>query len=75
MLWHQVPLMRWLVPRQRRCDEALLVINSTLDSLIAKSKRLVRAQLQILRIHLSIEYDLINLCIFLSSGQDASSKT
>ncbi len=34
-------LLRWLVPRQRRCQEALTIINGTLDSLIAKSKRLV----------------------------------
>ena len=37
-----VPLLRWLVPRQRRCQEALRLINATLDSLIAESKRLVR---------------------------------
>lgn len=36
-----IPLLRWLVPRQRRCQEALVIINSTLDSLIAKSKQLV----------------------------------
>ena len=36
-----VPLLRWLVPRQRRCQEALRLINATLDSLIAESKRLV----------------------------------
>ena len=38
-----VPLLRAVVPRQRRCTEALKVINSTLDGLIAKSQRLVRA--------------------------------
>jgi hypothetical protein len=59
VLWRQVPLLRWLVPRQRRCDEALLVINSTLDSLIAKSKRLVRAQIQSLKMHFSIKFDSI----------------
>ena len=32
-----VPLLRAIVPRQRRCTEALKVINSTLDGLIAKS--------------------------------------
>lgn len=34
-------LLRWLVPRQRRCQDALRLINTTLDSLIAESKRLV----------------------------------
>lgn len=36
-----VPLLRWIVPRQRRCMEALQVINVTLDELIAKCKALV----------------------------------
>ena len=38
-----VPLFRLIVPRQRRCQAALQTINRTLDSLIAKSKRVVRA--------------------------------
>lgn len=38
-----VPLFRLIVPRQRRCQEALRIINRTLDSLIAKSKRVVSA--------------------------------
>lgn len=43
------PLAYWnlpgatvLVPRQKRCQEALKVVNSTLDGLIAKCKALVR---------------------------------
>ena len=39
----KVPLFRLIVPRQRRCQEALRTINRTLDSLIAKSKRVVSA--------------------------------
>ena len=38
--WNFPPL-RWLVPRQRRNDEALAVISDTLDELIAKCKKLV----------------------------------
>ena len=38
-----VPLLRWLVPRQRRCTAALAVVNQALDALISKCKRLVRA--------------------------------
>jgi beta-ring hydroxylase len=39
----QVPLLRWLVPRQRRCTEAMQIVNTTLDQLISKCKRLVRS--------------------------------
>jgi beta-ring hydroxylase len=38
--WNFPPL-RYLVPRQRQCTEALAVINSSLDELIAKCKKLV----------------------------------
>ena len=37
-----IPLLRWLVPRQRRCLVALQVVNQTLNTLISKCKRLVR---------------------------------
>jgi hypothetical protein len=37
----KVPLLRWLVPRQRACTEALVVINNTLDGLISKCQQLV----------------------------------
>ncbi len=43
-----VPLFRLIVPRQRRCQEALKTINRTLDSLIAKSKRVVRNPIRLL---------------------------
>ena len=36
-----LPLMRLIVPRQRRCQAALATINCTLSGLIAKSKRVV----------------------------------
>ena len=36
-----LPLLRAVVPRQRRCQAALQTINRTLDSLITKSKRVV----------------------------------
>lgn len=35
------PPAKYLVPRQRKCTEALEVINETLDELIAKCKALV----------------------------------
>jgi beta-ring hydroxylase len=41
--WNVAPL-RWLVPRQRRNEAALEVIQVTLDDLIAQCKRLVRAR-------------------------------
>lgn len=40
----QVPLLRWLVPRQRRCTEAMVTVNATLDQLINKCKQLVRTR-------------------------------
>ncbi len=40
--WEFAPL-RYLVPRQRRCMDALAIISDTLDELIAKCKQLVRA--------------------------------
>ena len=36
-----VAALRAVVPRQRRCQAALRLINATLDSLIVQSKRLV----------------------------------
>ncbi|KAK9864574.1 hypothetical protein WJX84_006344 [Apatococcus fuscideae] len=38
--WNFAPL-RAIVPRQRRCTEALGIVNTTLDGLISKCKRLV----------------------------------
>ena len=40
-MFTQVPLLRWAVPRQRRCTEAMQIVNTTLDQLISKCKRLV----------------------------------
>ena len=37
-----LPLLRALVPRQRRCTEAMITVNATLDQLINKCKRLVQ---------------------------------
>lgn len=34
--------MRWIVPRQRACTDALVIVNDTLDELILECKRLVR---------------------------------
>ena len=36
-----LPGANQLIPRQKRCQEALLVVNNTLDGLIAKCKQLV----------------------------------
>ena len=41
-----VPLLRAIVPRQRRCTEALKIINATLDSLIQRCKDLVKEEEQ-----------------------------
>ena len=39
-----MPLLRAIVPRQRRCTEALQIINSTLDGLIQRCKDLVEEE-------------------------------
>lgn len=36
-----LPGASWVVPRQRRCREAMVTINRTLDGLIAKCQQLV----------------------------------
>ena len=41
-----VPLLRAIVPRQRRCTEALKIINATLDGLIQRCKDLVEEEEQ-----------------------------
>ena len=38
--WNFPPL-RWIVPRQRACTDALVIVNDTLDELILKCKQLV----------------------------------
>lgn len=42
LAYWNLPGAKTLVPRQKRCQEALLVVNSTLDELISKCKNLVR---------------------------------
>jgi hypothetical protein len=37
----KVPPLRWLVPRQKACQEALVVVNDTLNMLITRTKKLV----------------------------------
>lgn len=39
-----IPFIKWLVPRQRQCAEALEIISNTLDELIAKCRRLVEEE-------------------------------
>lgn len=41
-----IPLLRAIVPRQRRCTEALKIINATLDGLIQRCKDLVEEEEQ-----------------------------
>lgn len=43
-----LPLATAVVPRQRRCREAMATINSSLDGLIAKCQRLVGSPAQLL---------------------------
>ncbi|EIE27810.1 cytochrome P450 [Coccomyxa subellipsoidea C-169] len=70
----QLPLMMWLVPRQRQCVEALRIINTTLDSLIAKSKRLFDEEDQEFGEDYLSDKDPSILHFLLASGDEITSK-
>lgn len=71
--WNFPPL-RWLVPRQRRCQDALKVINETLDGLIAKCKALVEEEGADFGEDFLSERDPSILHFLLASGDEISSK-
>ncbi|KAK9820832.1 hypothetical protein WJX81_000578 [Elliptochloris bilobata] len=69
-----VPLLRWLVPRQRRCSAALGVVNQTLNTLISECKRLVEEEdAEFVEEFLSAADPSI-LHFLLASGEQISSK-
>lgn len=69
-----VPLLRWAVPRQRRCTAALATVNSTLDSLISKCKQLVAEEDQEFGEEFVGKQDPSILHFLLASGDEISSK-
>ncbi|MEW5298950.1 MAG: hypothetical protein WDW36_002019 [Sanguina aurantia] len=69
-----LPGAKSLVPRQKKCVEALLVVNKSLDDLIAKSKRLVEEEdVEFVEEFLS-KADPSILHFLLASGEQVSSK-
>lgn len=70
----KVPLLRWLVPRQRRCTEAMVTVNATLDQLIDKCKQLVETEDEEFSDDFVGERDPSILHFLLASGDQISSK-
>ncbi|MEW5313289.1 MAG: hypothetical protein WDW38_004870 [Sanguina aurantia] len=69
-----LPGAKTLVPRQKKCVEALLVVNKSLDDLIAKSKKLVEEEdVEFVEEFLS-KADPSILHFLLASGEQVSSK-
>lgn len=69
-----VPFLRWIVPRQRACTEALVLINDTLDELISKCKRLVEEEDEEFVEEFLSEADPSILHFLIASGDDITSK-
>ncbi|KAL4447666.1 hypothetical protein ABPG75_004885 [Micractinium tetrahymenae] len=71
--WNVAPL-RWIVPRQRRNMEALEIIQSTLDELIAKCKKLVEEEDEEFVEEFLSKADPSILHFLIASGDDITSK-
>lgn len=71
--WNVAPL-RWIVPRQRACGDALKVINATLDGLIAKCQQLVDTNDEQFEEEFLSAKDPSILHFLLASGDTISSK-
>eukprot|EP00798_Chlamydomonas_sp_ICE-L_P019303 gene19303-25951_t len=69
-----IPGITALVPRQKRCVEALVIVNDTLDALIAKCKKLVEDEDQEFVEEFLSEADPSILHFLLASGDQISSK-
>eukprot|EP00887_Chlorella_sp_A99_P003071 scaffold9.g3071.t1 len=71
--WNFAPL-RALVPRQRECTEALILINDTLNELIAKCKQLVEEEDEEFVEEFLSKADPSILHFLIASGDDITSK-
>jgi len=71
--WNFPPL-RWIVPRQRRVQEALVTINATLDGLVAKCRALCAREGDVFGEEFLSEEDPSILHFLLASGEEISSK-
>ena len=70
----KVPPLRWLVPRQRKCEEALVLVNETLNKLISRCKTLVEEEdEEFVEEYMNTEDPSI-LHFLIASGDDVTSK-
>lgn len=70
----KVPPLRWLVPRQKACQEALVVVNDTLNMLIERTKKIVEdSDEEFVEEYLSGDDPSI-LNFLIASGDDVTSK-
>jgi beta-ring hydroxylase len=70
----KVPPLRWLVPRQRQCQEALQVVNDTLDDLINRCKAVVEEEDEEFVEEYMNTDDPSILHFLIASGDDVTSK-
>jgi len=70
----KVPPLRWLVPRQKKCQEALTVVNDTLDELIQRTKKLVEEEDEEFVEEFLSKADPSILYFLIASGDDVTSK-
>ena len=70
----KLPPLRWLVPRQRACTDAMAIINATLDGLVDKCKALVVEKGAEFGDEFLSESDPSILHFLLASGEEISSK-
>jgi len=71
--WKVAPL-RWLVPRQKACQDALVVVNDTLNMLISRTKKLVEESDEEFVDEYLNKGDPSILRFLITSGDDVTSK-
>ena len=70
----KVPPLRWLVPRQKACQEALIVVNDTLNMLIERTKKIVEDEDEEFVEEYMSKADPSILNFLIASGDDVTSK-
>ena len=70
----KVPPLRWLVPRQKACQDALIVVNDTLNMLIERTKKIVEEEDEEFVEEYMSKADPSILNFLIASGDDVTSK-
>ena len=70
----KVPPLQWLVPRQKACTEALVVVNDTLNMLIERTKKIVEDEDEEFVEEYMSKADPSILNFLIASGDDVTSK-